>query len=61
MYDKVSSSWKSITGGVNHFSLLNTAVVTDGIRRGEIYEFSYRAWNINGAGPWSLSSYIRAA
>jgi hypothetical protein len=25
------------------------------------YQLRYRAWNINGAGEWSLSGYILAA
>lgn len=41
--------------------MLNSFVYADNIVKGSTYELRYRAWNINGPGPWSLEGYVLAA
>ena len=61
VYRLEDSRWHSCTGGFNHFSLLNEHVYAENVEKGKTYQFRYRAWNVNGAGPWSPDAYILAA
>jgi hypothetical protein len=61
VYRLETSSWLSITGGDNHFSLLTSTVYSDALVKGITYRLRYRAWNINGPGDWSLHGYVLAA
>lgn len=61
LYHKATQKWISIAGGLNDFSLLTETIYSDAVNQGETYQVRYRAWNINGAGEWSLDGYILAA
>jgi hypothetical protein len=61
VYRFETSSWHSVTGGLDRFSLLESHVYADEVVKGERYQLRYRAWNVNGAGEWSESGYILAA
>lgn len=61
VYDTDSQVWVSLTGVEDQFSLLNTYVLSKNVIKGKTYQLRYRAWNVNGAGDWSLSGYILAA
>ena len=61
VYNYTMSSWISIIGGEDNFSLQNTYTYGKGISKGKSYQFRYRAWNINGAGAFSDVAYITAA
>lgn len=61
IYNTSLSNWISLVGGSDSFSLQNSFIATKGISKGKTYQFRYRAWNINGAGPFSNVGYITAA
>jgi len=61
IYNNTLSEWTSIVGGEGNFSLANSFTHFKGITKGKTYMFRYRAWNINGPGPWSDIAYIKAA
>lgn len=61
IYNTTISAWTSVVGGSGAFSLQNTETVTSGIEKGKTYQYKYRAWNINGAGPYSSVGYLTAA
>lgn len=60
IYNVTVSQWKSIQGGFGTYSLDNTLDYATGITKGIVYQFKYRAWNINGAGPWSVVGNVIA-
>jgi hypothetical protein len=60
MYDYPTSQWHSLVGW-RSFSLATSYTQEQGIERGHSYMFRYRAWNVNGPGPFSEISYLVAA
>lgn len=53
MYDYPSSRWASLVGGLGAATLATSYTQQEGIEKGRSYMFRYRAWNVNGAGPFS--------
>jgi hypothetical protein len=61
IYNTTVTTWLSLVGGVDNFSLQNIFIATYGILKGKTYQFRYRAWNVNGAGLFSNVAYLTAA
>ena len=60
IYDYDASQWKSLVGGNGTFTLA-ASFTAEGLERGRIYMFRYRAWNVNGGGSYSPIAHLLAA
>lgn len=57
---QVIEDWLDVGGQVGNESLRTEYTIYNRVK-GETYGFRYRAINVNGAGPWSAVSLIKAA